>query len=125
LKSIQIYFKLSASDCKGDIETRFSKDDLLTFITIYWATQTINSSIRIYYEAAKNPWLLSPTEKITVPCAIAGFTHDNVPLREWAERFYNIQRWNEFDRGGHFPAFEEPELLSHDIREFFCEQVNR
>ncbi|MDO8953625.1 MAG: epoxide hydrolase [Gammaproteobacteria bacterium] len=108
------------SDCNGEIETRFSRDELLTMITLYWLTQTINSSMRLYYECRANPWVLSVNEKITVPCAVACFTNDNVPLvKEWAERFYNLQRWTEFSRGGHFPAFEEPELLANDIRAFF------
>lgn len=108
------------SDCNGDVEKRFSKDDLLTNITLYWVTQTISSSMRIYYEYSHNPWVLGPDERINVPCAVACFPKEmSCPLREWAERFYNIQRWTNFSSGGHFPASEEPRLLAEDLRAFF------
>lgn len=106
------------SDCNGNIENRFTKDELLTNITLYWITQTINSSMRIYYEYDKNPWLLAPHEKVEIPVAVASFPGEN-SLREWAERFYNIQHWTEFSQGGHFPAMEVPELLVKDIRDAF------
>ncbi len=110
----------SWSDCQDDIESRFSKDELLTLITLYWATETIGSSMRLYCEYKRNVWTMGPDEKIAVPCAVACFAQDNAPpIREWAERFYNIQRWTEFARGGHFPALEEPELLAEDIKTFF------
>lgn len=108
------------SDCNGDVEKRFSKNDLLTNITIYWVTQTINSSMRIYYEYRKNPWILGKNERINVPCAVACFPKEmSLPLREWAERFYNIKRWTNFQSGGHFAAFEEPQLLAEDLRMFY------
>ncbi len=108
------------SDCDGDVERRFSKDELLTTIMIYWVTQTINSSTRLYYENLHNTWVIQPGQRIDVPCGVARFPHDNsYPPREWAERFYNLQQWTEMPRGGHFAAFEEPELLANDIRAFF------
>ena len=61
------------SDCSGEVERRFTKDKLLTTITIYWVTQTINSSTRLYYENQHNPWLLQPGQRIDVPCAVAAF----------------------------------------------------
>lgn len=108
------------SDCDGDIERRFTKDELLTNITIYWVTQTINSSIRLYYEYdhASRP---EPTAgRIAVPCGVALTTEavDRAP-REWADRTYTIQRWTELPRGGHFLALEEPELLAQELRAFF------
>ena len=108
------------SDCGGDIASRFTRDELLTNITIYWVTQTINSSIRMYYEYDHSS-LPAPTgERIAVPCGVALTTEavDRAP-REWAERTYNIQRWTELPRGGHFLALEEPELLAHELRAFF------
>ena len=108
------------SDCGGDVESRFSKDELLTNITLYWATETIASSVRLYYESQHNPWTFGPGERITVPCAVALFPVDlSHPPREWAERSYNVQRWTEMPRGGHFAALEEPDLLAEDMREFF------
>ena len=96
------------------------KDELLTNITIYWANQTINSSTRLYYENQRTPWNFSKGERIQVPCAIALFPRDlSHPPREWAERCYNVQRWTEMPRGGHFAALEEPELLVEDIRAYF------
>jgi pimeloyl-ACP methyl ester carboxylesterase len=108
------------SDCHGEVERRFTKDELLTTVTIYWVTQTINSSTRLYYENQHNPWLLQPGQRIDVPCAVARFPHEiSQPPREWAERFYNLKQWTVMPRGGHFAAFEEPELLAQDIRAFF------
>ena len=108
------------SDCNGEVEQRFTKDELLTTITIYWVTQTINSSTRLYYENQHNPWLIQPGQRIDVPCAVARFPKEiSQPPREWAERFYNLQQWTEMPSGGHFAAFEEPEMLAQDIRTFF------
>lgn len=108
------------SDCDGNVERRFTKDELLTNITIYWATQTISSSTRWYFERVHSP-APQKWERITVPCGIAIFPKEIGPRppREHAERNYNVVRWTEMPRGGHFPAAEEPELLSNDIRVFF------
>ena len=117
----------SWSDCHGDVETRFTKDELLTNITLYWATETINSSFWLYYDAANAgalTWIVEMIKKWTgssnIPTGFASFPHDLLPPpREWGERFFNIQRWTEMPRGGHFAAMEEPELLAEDIRAFF------
>ncbi len=108
------------SDCDGDVEQRFTKDELLTNITIYWATQTINSSIRGYYEGMHD-WSQPDSSRLEVPVGMALFPKDNPPPREMAERFFNVKRWTEMPRGGHFAAMEEPELLAEDIRAFFRE----
>ena len=106
------------SDCDGDVERRFSKDELLTNVMIYWVTETINSSVRTYYEVSPPP--LSPGQHIEVPAGVALFPKDiSLPPREWAERSLRVQRWTEMPRGGHFAALEEPELLVEDIRAFF------
>jgi pimeloyl-ACP methyl ester carboxylesterase len=108
------------SDCDGDVERRFTKDELLTNVMIYWTTQTIHSSMRLYYEARQRPLHFKAGEKVRTPCAVAQFTKEApFPPREWVERGYNVQRWIEFPVGGHFAAMEEPELLAADIREFF------
>ena len=111
------------SDCGGEIEKRFSKDELLTNITIYWVTQTINSSMRRYYEARHNPnpIFIKPGERIDTPTGIAMFPGETDLLvpREFAERCYNIQHWTDMPAGGHFPALEEPKLLVDNIRTFF------
>jgi pimeloyl-ACP methyl ester carboxylesterase len=106
------------SDCDGEVEKRFSKDELLTNIMIYWATQTIGSSFLAYYggsRATEAAW-----KRPEVPTGVAIFPKDIVPApREFGERVFNIQRWTEMPRGGHFAALEEPELLAQDIRTFF------
>lgn len=108
------------SDCDGDVERRFTKDELLTNITIYWATQSISSSVRLYYESRRSPVAFNPQNPVTVPTAFAAFPVEiGHPPREWVERGYNVQRWTQMPTGGHFAAQEEPELLASDIREFF------
>lgn len=110
----------SWSDCDGEIERRFSKDELLTSIMIYWTTGTIASSVRLYYENMHALPLDFLEERIDVPVGMAVFPKDFIPPpREWVERRLNVQRWTEMPRGGHFTAMEEPELLVQDIRAFF------
>lgn len=105
------------SDCDGDVERRFTKDDLLTNIMIYWVTETITSSVRFYYESARAP---IPPQKGSVPIGVAMFPKDMIrSTRTQAERFYNITHWTEMPRGGHFAAMEEPELFVEDVRAFF------
>ena len=119
------------SDNDGHIGNAFTKDELLTNLTIYWATQTINSSFRLYHEAIQaimqatyNPLVkLNPFDKTgdrsEVPAAFALFPKDiSQPPREYADRFFNVQRWTEMGHGGHFAALEEPKLLAADIRQF-------
>ena len=108
------------SDCGGDVERRFSRDELLTNLTIYWATGTINSANRRYFERDAEPRDLGPDDRVRVPTAVTIFPADiDKPPREWGERVYDVRRWTEMPRGGHFAALEEPGLLTQDIREFF------
>ena len=104
-------------DCGDNIESRFSKDDLLTNVTIYWATETAASSTRIYYENRVAP----PVQgRVTVPTACALFPKEiSTPPKKWVEARYNLVRWTPMPRGGHFAALEQPELLLNDVREFF------
>ena len=107
----------SWSDSNGDVEKSFSRDDLLTNITLYWVTQTATSSARIYYENQRAPAL---TRRVEVPTACAVFPKEiSIPPRRWAEAQYNVTRWTEMPRGGHFAALEEPQLLADDMRAFF------
>jgi len=112
----------SWSDCDGDLESRFSRDFLLTMVTIYWLTQSIATSIRDYYDNRWHAAVLGPDDFIGVPTGIAAFTRyfvpEGEPPREWAERLYDVRRWTEMPRGGHFGAAEEPELLARDIAAF-------
>ncbi|MET7313374.1 MULTISPECIES: epoxide hydrolase family protein [unclassified Streptomyces] len=106
------------SDCGGDLSSRFSDDFLLTQASLYWFTGTISTSFRPYYEYAQR--LTRRVERVNVPTALALFPADlTQPPRSWAERTYNITRYTRMPRGGHFAAHEEPELLAHDLTEFF------
>lgn len=108
------------SDCDGEVERRFSKDELLSNVTLYWMTETIHSSCRLYYESKKAPLQFKPGEQVRVQCAVAHFPKEApFPPRAWIERGYNIQQWTEMPRGAHFAAAEEPELLACDIAGFF------
>ena len=107
------------SDHDGDVESAFTKDELLTNITLYWVTGTATSSARIYYESRNTP-RTRPGGYLEVPTAAAVFPEEiNFTPRKWAEANYNIVRWTRMPRGGHFAALEEPELLVDDIRAFF------
>jgi pimeloyl-ACP methyl ester carboxylesterase len=106
------------SDHDGNIEHTFTKDDLLTNVMIYWVTQTISSSVRLYYEAMHSPTLAAPTQ-VEVPTGFAIFPKDITPApREFAERFFAVERWTEMPRGGHFAALEATGLLASELREF-------
>jgi microsomal epoxide hydrolase len=108
------------SDCNGDVETRFSKDDLLTNIMLYWATGAIGSSFWPYYARLHEGWPLPADRRVEVPTAYQAFPKDILhPPRVVAERSFNIQRWTESPTGGHFAALEEPERLVEDVRAFF------
>ncbi len=108
------------SDCGGDVETRFALDDLCDFLTLYWATGTISTSIRLYAAEARGRWKLEPGDRIPVPAAVADFPAEILhPPREWAERTLgDLRSWNEYERGGHFAAWEEPDLLCADLLAF-------
>jgi len=106
------------SDIDGDLEREYTKDELLTNIMIYWVTQTINPSIRSYYEESHAP-SLKPGQRVEVPVAMALFPKDTPPPRALAERTLRIERWTEMPRGGHFPALEVPELYAADLQAFF------
>ncbi len=111
----------SWSDCGGHLESRFSKDELLTTLMIYWVTETIGSSLRLYYDGAHFTPPLTVESRITTPTAIALTTEkvNRVPQARARRTYSNIQHWTEFPSGGHFMAHEEPALLASDLRTFF------
>jgi epoxide hydrolase len=105
------------TDSRDRPEDAVDRDALLTNVTLYWLTNTAASSARFYYEFAQSR--SHPTWSQT-PLGVAVFPRDGVlPIRPLAERAANIARWTEFDRGGHFAALEQPELLTTDVRAFF------
>jgi pimeloyl-ACP methyl ester carboxylesterase len=115
------------SDHGGDLEKSFSKDELLTNVMIYWVTQSMPSSARIYYESQHNqprPASMTPFAGGGRPSPVgyALFPKEiNVPPRAWVERQAGgtLIHWTEMPRGGHFAALEEPQLLVEDVRTFF------
>jgi pimeloyl-ACP methyl ester carboxylesterase len=113
----------SWTDSGGDVEARFSREFLLTLLTIYWATQTITPSMRDYVDNRFHGAPLGGKDLVRVPTAVAVFAHEHVPEgeppREWAERLYAVRRWTRMPRGGHFAPAEEPELVARDIAAFF------
>jgi microsomal epoxide hydrolase len=107
------------SDCGGDIESVYTKDQLLTNIMFYWAPNSIGSAANMYYESRRDGGAFSG-QKVTPPVAVAAFPKEiyRAP-RSWVEPRYNVVRWTEFQKGGHFAAMERPEELLGDIRAFF------
>jgi pimeloyl-ACP methyl ester carboxylesterase len=105
------------SDCDGDPETVFTRDQLLTNVTVYWVTQTITSSARLYWEHMHSRETPAP---VTVPTGVARYPKEVLRFpRGWVEQRYNVVHWAEMPRGGHFAAMEQPELFTADLRTFF------
>jgi microsomal epoxide hydrolase len=108
------------TDNEGSPEDAVTRDQLLTNLTVYWVTKTINSSIRLYCESQRTDRFGPTGEYITVPTAAAVFPKEMFRIPEaYAKSRFNLVRYNRFDRGGHFAALEEPDLLVQDVREFF------
>ena len=110
------------SDCDGDVEQRFSKDELLTTMSIYWFTQSFGTSARYYYECVHNPWRPSHDRMpvVEAPTGIGVFLEEVIMFpRQWAQEYYNLQHWQIMESGGHFAPMEEPQRLTEDMRLFF------
>ena len=107
------------SDCDGDVEKRFTKDELITSFALYWLTGTVSSSLRFYADSFREPWQPSHDRKPTLqaPTGIAVFPRElsHVPV---AEKHANLVHWTRMPSGGHFAPMEEPDLLVQDIRDF-------
>lgn len=120
------------SDCGGNVESVFTRDELLTNVMIYWVSQSIGSSMRLYYETL----LIMPGTskemvelraiKVPVPTAVAMFPREPISysLKSWCEKLYNLHQYTTFDAGGHFAAMEKPEELVKDIKMFFIEKLS-
>jgi len=101
----------SWSDCDGQLERRFSRDEVLTWVTLYWVTNTIGSSFLPYVEYDPGA-----DDMVTVPTGVTIFPKDLVTApRAFAERFFSIVRWTELPVGGHFTAWEEPEAFAREL----------
>jgi microsomal epoxide hydrolase len=106
------------TDCDGDPRNALTMDEMLGNISLYWFTNCIGPSFWPYYARMHGKWPIDG--KITVPAGYAQFPREILrPPREAAERVFNIRRWTEFPRGGHFAALEQPQALAGEIREFF------
>lgn len=107
------------SDCGGDVENSFSKDEILTNVMLYWLTGTIASSMRMYSANAAIP-AVQLARRVETPSGFALFPADILrPPHAWLHRSTNAVRITEPARGGHFAAFEEPEIYAEELREFF------
>jgi pimeloyl-ACP methyl ester carboxylesterase len=112
------------TDCDGRLENVLTRDELLDNLMLYWLPRTGASSARLYWESIRqvNQWIAGTTvDTIAVPMGGSIFPKElQRPSRRWAEkRFLDIRYWNEPDRGGHFAAFEQPELFVDEVRAFF------
>ena len=109
------------SDCGGDVETAFTRDQLLANISLYWFTGAIGASFFPYYFRLHRPWPIPEGRTVDVPTGYAAFPREIVrPPRSVAARTYtDIRRWTAMPRGGHFAAMEQPEALAAEVRAFF------
>jgi pimeloyl-ACP methyl ester carboxylesterase len=114
----------SWADTGGSLEGRFSRDFILTLVTLYWVTETVTTSMRDYFDNRWHGISLGPKDFVRVPTGIANFMTQLIfegdPPREWAERLYDVRQWTSMPRGGHFAPAEEPELLARDLATFFA-----
>jgi pimeloyl-ACP methyl ester carboxylesterase len=107
------------SDSDGEVLSRFTMDELLTTVSIYWFTASMPSAMRLYWEGRQAPLRFAPGERIRVPVGIAHFPREVwMPPRRYVERGYNVTRWTEMPAGGHFAPLEEPDGLAAEIRAF-------
>jgi epoxide hydrolase len=105
-------------DCDGHPENVLTKDELLDNVMVYWVTASAASSARMYWESY-NVW--TGELRVDLPTGIAAFPKEVIRTpRSWCEPNYNITHWTNMPRGGHFAAFEQPELFVDDLRAFFA-----
>jgi epoxide hydrolase len=107
------------TDCDGHPENIFTRDELLDNVMLYWVTATATSSARLYWESFGPK--RRPAVTVKVPTGVAVFPKEIVtPARKWMEASYtNITHWSEMPKGGHFAAFEQPDLFVREVRDYF------
>ena len=107
------------TDCNGHPENIFTRDELLDNVMLYWVTASATSSARLYWESF-GPKRRTP-HTVKVPTGVAVFPKEIVtPVRKWMEAGYtNIVHWSEMPKGGHFAAFEQPDLFVREVRDYF------
>ena len=105
------------SDCGGDLLSVWPRETLVDNLMVYWLTNTIGSSVRYYFEASRLRPPLKADDFVRVPTAVAMWPGDlALAPRSLAERLYNVQQYTLMPRGGHFPAWEAPDLYAEDLR---------
>ena len=106
------------TDCDGHPENILGRDELLDNVMLYWVTASAASSARLYWESFGKGGRLPPVD---IPTGVAVFPKEIVtPVRAWmAEQFTQITHWTDMPKGGHFAAFEQPELFVGDVRAYF------
>jgi epoxide hydrolase len=108
------------SDCGGDPETCFTRDQLITNVMVYWVTGTIASSARLYWESRHAASASGALPYVEVPTGVARYPKEVLRWpRSWVEGQYRVVHWSVMDRGGHFAAMEQPDLFVDDVRSFF------
>lgn len=108
----------SWTDCDGHPENALTRDEILDNVTLYWVTGTGASSARLYWESMA---AFGSRGRVELPTGVASFPKEIGPTpRSWCESAYNITHWTTMPRGGHFAAFEQPELFVDDVRTFFA-----
>jgi epoxide hydrolase len=107
------------TDSDGNPENVLSRDEMLDNVMMYWVTGSAASSARMYWESFRR--FTTPPHRVELPTGVASFPDPiGKPPRHWCEQNYNITRWTNMPRGGHFAAFEQPELFVDDVRAFFA-----
>jgi pimeloyl-ACP methyl ester carboxylesterase len=108
------------SDCDGHPENSYTRDQLITNVMMYWVTETITSSARLYWENKQASSGGGAQEFVGVPTGVARYPKEVLRFpRSWVERRYNVTHWADMPRGGHFAAMEQPALFVEDLRTFF------
>ena len=113
------------TDCDGHPENALSRDELLDNVMLYWLPGTGASSARLYWESFGKAFAADASSTIELPTGCSLFPKEIIPTpRSWAEaRYTNIKYWNELDKGGHFAAFEQPQLFVNELRSCFSQIV--
>ncbi len=114
----------SWSDHDGNIETCITKDELITNIMIYWVSQSINSSMRVYAENARASYMggLKSSQRVEVPTGVSLFPKEAQFPKAWADRMANVTSFSVLKKGGHFAAMEVPEVYANELVNFFKTQ---
>ncbi|MGZ5394891.1 MAG: alpha/beta fold hydrolase, partial [Mycobacterium sp.] len=107
----------SWTDSDGDPQNVLTRDEMLDNVMLYWLTASGASSARLYWESFN---AFGSFDRVELPTGIAAFPREILKApRSWCEAGYNITHWTDMPRGGHFAAFEQPELFVEDVHEFF------